>query len=114
MDDHPSWAEGGGGGYYLRHLQGATSTNAPTQAPTTAPGELWQMIYVGVVLLVMFALLISDKIGADMVMLAALTACMAAQIITIQEGVEGFANVAVLTVMVSCLLKFDMHSVYLI
>jgi len=58
------------------------------------------MIYVGVVLLVMFALLISDKIGADMVMLAALTACMAGQIITIQEGVAGFANVAVLTVMI--------------
>eukprot|EP00986_Skeletonema_menzelii_P019695 scaffold28949_cov154-Skeletonema_menzelii.AAC.1 len=48
----------------------------------------------------MFALLISDKIGADMVMLAALTACMAGQIITIQEGVAGFANVAVLTVMI--------------
>jgi hypothetical protein len=70
------------------------STDAPT-------GELWQMIYVGVVLIVMFAVLIYDKIGADMVMLAALTACMAGQIITIQEGVAGFASVAVLTVMVS-------------
>lgn len=101
MDDHPSSSLGGAHEHYLRHLQEANSTNVPTSAPTTQPGELWQMIYVGVVLLVMFALLISDKIGADMVMLAALTACMAGQIITIQEGVAGFANVAVLTVMVS-------------
>ena len=86
----PSWADGGGGDErYLRHLQEA-ATQAPTSAPTPQPGELWQMIYVGVVLLVMFALLISDKIGADMVMLAALTACMAGQIITIQDGVAGF------------------------
>jgi hypothetical protein len=98
MDDPTSG--GGGDEHYLRHLQ-ATNTNAPTTAPSQPPGELWQMIYVGVVLLFMFALLITDKFGCDMVMLAALTACMAGQIITIQEGVVGFANVAVLTVMVS-------------
>eukprot|EP00984_Skeletonema_dohrnii_P027604 scaffold17205_cov78-Skeletonema_dohrnii-CCMP3373.AAC.1 len=106
MSDPSSWTADGGDGheqYYLRHLQEANNTNAPTSSPTVQPGELWQMIYVGVVLLVMFALLISDKIGADMVMLAALTACMAGQIITVQQGVAGFANVAVLTVMVSSL-----------
>ena len=77
-------------GYYHRHLE-----------EESQQGELWQMIYVGVVLLIMFAALISDKIGADMVMLAALTACMAGQIITIEQGVAGFGNTAVLTVMVS-------------
>jgi len=77
-------------GYYHRHLE-----------EESQQGELWQMIYVGVVLLIMFAALIFDKIGADMVMLAALTACMAGQIITVQEGVAGFSNSAVLTVMVS-------------
>ena len=90
-----------------RELQDA-ATAAPTPAPVTpmptsqpGNGQLWQMIYVGVVLLVMFAALITDKIGSDMVMLAALTACMAGQIISIEEGVAGFANPAVLTVMVS-------------
>ena len=104
MDGHPSpsWpADGSAHEHYLRSLQAVSDTYAPTSSPTTQPGELWQMIYVGVVILVMFALLISDKIGADMVMLAALTACMAGQIITVQQGVAGFANVAVLTVMVS-------------
>lgn len=92
-----------------RELQDAVATTpAPTPAsttpmPTSQPGNgsLWQMIYVGVVLLVMFVALITDKIGSDMVMLAALTACMAGQIISIEEGVAGFANTAVLTVMVS-------------
>ncbi|KAL7454525.1 hypothetical protein ACHAWC_006139 [Mediolabrus comicus] len=90
-----------------RELQDAAITPAPTPAsttpmPTSQPGNgsLWQMIYVGVVLLVMFAALITDKIGSDMVMLAALTACMAGQIISIEEGVAGFANTAVLTVMI--------------
>lgn len=77
-------------GYYHRHLE-----------EESQQGELWQMIYVGVVLLIMFAALISDKIGADLVLLTALTACMAGQIITVQEGVAGFSNSAVLTVMVS-------------
>ena len=102
MDDHPSsssWPADGGHDQYLRHLQEIDCTSAP---PTEAvQSEPWKMIYVGVVILIMFALLISDKIGADMVMLAALTACLAGQIITIQQGVTGFANVAVLTVMVS-------------
>lgn len=96
-----------------RELQDAAITPAPTPAsttpmPTSQPGNgsLWQMIYVGVVLLVMFAALITDKIGSDMVMLAALTACMAGQIISIEEGVAGFANTAVLTVMVSFLLMY--------
>ena len=34
-------------------------------------------------------------------MLAALTACMAAEIITVDEGVSGFSNEGVLTVVVS-------------
>ena len=103
MDDPSLWPNDGGADaqHYLRHLQEATITIAPSSSPTQPQGELWQMIYVGVVILVMFGLLISDKIGADMVMLAALTACMAGQIITVQQGVAGFANVAVLTVMVS-------------
>ncbi|EED91156.1 hypothetical protein THAPSDRAFT_269063 [Thalassiosira pseudonana CCMP1335] len=48
----------------------------------------------------MFAALLSDRIGADLVMLAALTACMAANIITVAEGLSGFSNEGVLTVLV--------------
>ena len=43
-----------------RRLQ--ESTSAPTAAPT---GETWEMIYVGVVLLFMFAALLSDRIGVS-------------------------------------------------
>lgn len=42
-----------------------------------------------------------DPLQADWVMTAAVTACMAANIITIKEGVAGFANEGVLTVVVS-------------
>ena len=67
---------------------------------TEVVGSTWEMIYVGCVLLAMFAALLSDKIGADMVMLAALTMCMVANIITVPEGVSGFSNEGVLTVLV--------------
>ena len=70
------------------------------ESTTEAVGSTWEMIYVGCVLLAMFAALLSDKIGADMVMLAALTMCMVANIITVTEGVSGFSNEGVLTVLV--------------
>ena len=41
---------------------------------------------------------------ADLVMLSALTACMCANIITVAEGLSGFANEGVLTVVVSNLI----------
>ncbi len=48
----------------------------------------------------MFAALISDRVGADMVMVSALTLLMASEIISIEEGVAGFANEGLLTVLV--------------
>jgi di/tricarboxylate transporter len=48
----------------------------------------------------MFVALLSDRLGADSVMLAALTAFMAAEIITIEEGLVGFSNEGLLTVLV--------------
>ena len=36
-------------------------------------GELWEVIYMSVVLFLTFGALISDKIGADLVMISALT-----------------------------------------
>ena len=63
-------------------------------------GQLWQIIYVSFVLLFMFLALVSDTIGADMVMVSALTLLMASNIISIQEGIAGFANEGLLTVLV--------------
>lgn len=60
--------------------------------------KLWQIIYMCIVLFLAFASLISDKIGADMVMVSTLTLCIAANIITVQEGLAGFANEGLLAV----------------
>lgn len=60
---------------------------------------LWEVIYTCAVLFVMFAALLSDRVGADSVMLAALTALMMAKIISIEEGLEGFANDGLITVL---------------
>ncbi len=61
--------------------------------------ELWEMIFTTVVLVIMFVVLISDRVGADSVMLMALTAFMAAEIVSLEEGLEGFSNEGLLTVL---------------
>ena len=53
-----------------------------------------------VIVIIMFIILGTDRYCADSVMLATLTLCMAANIITIKEGVAGFANEGILTVMI--------------
>ena len=63
-------------------------------------GERWEIIYMCFVLLYMLVALISDRVGADAVMITALTLCMAARIISINEGLEGFSNPGLATVMV--------------
>eukprot|EP00977_Amphora_coffeiformis_P009247 scaffold2102_cov161-Amphora_coffeaeformis.AAC.31 len=63
-------------------------------------GSTWEIVYTCVVLLAMFAALISDRIGADGVMLAALTAVAAAEIISLPEALVGFSNEGLMTVMV--------------
>jgi hypothetical protein len=60
---------------------------------------LWQVIYTCVVLLGMFVALVSDRVGADSVMLVAMTAFMAAGIISVSEGLAGFSNEGLLTVL---------------
>lgn len=55
-------------GRWLQDVAGEAAT-AGTTAPTSTPpteGSLWQMIYVGVVLLIMFAALLSDKFGVSL------------------------------------------------
>ena len=62
--------------------------------------ETWEIVYTCVVLLCMFAALVSDRIGADSVMLSALTAFAAAEIISLPEALVGFSNQGLMTVMV--------------
>jgi len=64
------------------------------------PVVLWQVVYTSLVLGVMFVVLLIDRIGADLVMLATLTVLMAAGIVDVKEGVAGFSNEGVLTVLV--------------
>lgn len=61
--------------------------------------ELWEIIYTSLVLFFMFAILISDRVGADSVMLMALTAFIAAGIVSLEEGLAGFSNEGLLTVL---------------
>jgi hypothetical protein len=85
-----------------RYLQDAESSDVPSMSPSQQAENyiLWEVIYTSVVLLFMFAALISDKIGADSVMLISLTLFMVAGIVTVSQGVAGFANEGLLTVMV--------------
>ena len=84
-----------------------TNTNSNSNSNTTTTndaeqqsGSLFQIIYTCIVLFLMFVALISDRVGADSTMMGALTLFMAANIITIEEGLEGFANEGLLTVLV--------------
>ena len=83
-----------------------TNTNSNSNTTTTndaeqqQSGSLFQIIYTCIVLFLMFVALISDRVGADSTMMGALTLFMAANIITIEEGLEGFANEGLLTVLV--------------
>jgi hypothetical protein len=61
--------------------------------------HLWEILYTCGVFLFMFVALLSDRVGADSVMMVALTAFMASKIISVEEGLAGFANEGVLTVL---------------
>jgi hypothetical protein len=63
-----------------------------TNSDNSNDGATWEIVYKCVVLFAMFLALISDRIGADSVMLAALTAFMASEIIRIEKGLTGFSN----------------------
>lgn len=60
---------------------------------------VWEVVYTAVILVLMFAALVTDKFGSDSVMLTVNTLYMAAGIITIPEGLVGFSNAGLLTVL---------------
>ena len=88
-----------------RYLQeNNTSSNCTNSTVTSSASSsddivIWEVVVTCVVLFFMFAALISDFAGADSIMLTALTVFLVTEIITIKEGLEGFANEGLLTVL---------------
>jgi hypothetical protein len=80
-------------------LQGQGMRLLATPAPTPPP-ETWETVLMSVILFFMFAALISDRVAPDHVFMTALAFCMVTGIVTITEGLVGFSNEGVLTVMV--------------
>jgi Na+/H+ antiporter NhaD/arsenite permease-like protein len=65
-----------------------------------APPASWEPIFTIFVLVIMFAVLITDRVGTDSVMLTALTAFYMAGVISVQEALVGFNSQGLLTVLV--------------
>jgi hypothetical protein len=60
---------------------------------------VWKTVVVALTIVIMLAVIVSDKIGPDWVMVTALMVFMVTEIVTVSEGLAGFANSGVLTVM---------------
>ena len=65
-----------------------------------APPPKWQLPFMSVLMILMFAALITDRIAPDHTFVIALAFCMVTGIVDAKEGLKGFANEGVLTVMV--------------
>ena len=82
-------------------LDGAsTRLLAGEEVTETEPVPTWQVVYTIVVLVIMFSVLILDRVGTDSVMLTALTAFYLAGIISITEALKGFSSQGLLTILV--------------
>ena len=77
-----------------------TSRRLQRQLEGDDDGSTWEIIFTCVTIFCMFAALISDRFGADSIMLVALTLFMASEIVSIKEGLAGFSNEGLLTVMI--------------
>jgi hypothetical protein len=64
------------------------------------PPVRWELIFMTFVMIFMFAALISDHVAPDHVFVIAVSFCMVTGVVTIKEGLQGFTNEGVLTVMV--------------
>ena len=79
----------------------SNSTNSTESSSSSSSNDVvvWEVVVTCVVLFFMFAALISDFAGADSIMLTALTIFLVTEIITIEEGLDGFSNEGLLTVL---------------
>jgi hypothetical protein len=64
------------------------------------PPPKWQLPFMSVLMILMFAALITDRVAPDHVFVTALAFCMVTGVVDAKEGLKGFANEGVLTVMV--------------
>jgi|GWRWMinimDraft_9_1066018.scaffolds.fasta_scaffold73481_1 hypothetical protein len=77
-------------GFSIRHLADEED----------APPARWELVFMSFVMIIMFAALITDRVAPDHVFVTALAFCMVTGIVDAKEGLGGFANEGVLTVMV--------------
>jgi di/tricarboxylate transporter/predicted amino acid-binding ACT domain protein len=61
---------------------------------------VWETVVVSITLIIMFGIMLSDKIGPDWVMFSGLLLFIATGIVTIKEALVGFSNEGIMTVMV--------------
>ncbi|KAL7564495.1 hypothetical protein ACA910_017656 [Epithemia clementina (nom. ined.)] len=61
--------------------------------------ETWETVVVAITVAIMFGFMVTDKIGPDWVMLSGLMLFIVTRIITLSEGLKGFSNEGILTVM---------------
>lgn len=79
---------------------GTTSTTTDDETSSSEPVETWEVVVTCVTIFLMFATLIGDLAGADSIMLTALTVFLVTEIISVGEGLAGFANEGLLTVLI--------------
>jgi hypothetical protein len=80
----------------------AREPNNTTVSPATleGDGELWEQIVTLLVIVVMLVAMAKEVAPPDMLMMGCVGFFITARIITLEEGVEGFANTGMLTVAV--------------
>jgi hypothetical protein len=78
------------------------------------PPPKWQLIFMSILMVIMFAFLIADRVAPDHVFVTALAFCMVTGIVDSKEGLKGFANEGVLTVMVSEKMRWMDHEIFVI
>ena len=62
--------------------------------------DAWKSPFTGVILILMFAVLLTDRVGTDAVMAAVLTIFTVTEIITMSEALKGFSNSGLISVLV--------------
>lgn len=87
---------------YLQDDNNSTNTtsSSSTEDDTAASAETWEVVVTCLTIFFMFGALIADLAAADSIMLTALTVFMVTEIVSIPEGLAGFANEGLLTVLV--------------
>ena len=66
----------------------------------TKAAPMWQTVVVAVSIVIMLAVISTDRIGVDWVMATTLIFFMVTEIVSIKDGLAGFSNSGIMTVMV--------------